>query len=102
MEARTDGERDFALVVQARAATFARSLITHFDREFNVRARMARTIARSNITQHAACSAIERAQVACVVRRTSCAPRIVHGSRNGPGVRHRKSVACSGAGTRDE
>jgi hypothetical protein len=75
MEARTDGERDLALVVQTRAATFARSLITHFDREFNVRARMARTIARSNITQHATCNAIERAQarVLCGAHRARAA-----------------------------
>jgi hypothetical protein len=88
MEARTDGERDLALTVQARAATFARSLITHFEREFNVRTRMARTIARSNITQHAACSAIERAQVACVVRRTSCARRIGRADAAQDGAHH--------------
>jgi hypothetical protein len=46
MEARRLGERDPALVVQTRAATFARSLITHFAGEFNVRKRMANARSR--------------------------------------------------------
>ena len=102
MEARTDGERDFALVVQARAATFARSLITHFDREFNVRARMARTIARSNITQHATCSAIERAQarVLCGAHRARAASGEPMQRRTEPITEG--SAASHGADGRDE
>ncbi len=83
MEARTDGERDLAQMVQARAATFARSLITHFDREFNVRARMAHAFARSNIAQGATGNAMRHAAACALCRCTSCTRRVVHPPRSG-------------------